>query len=117
MLDWKSKRLHYIIAGVTLLMISPQSAEQSAQLASKFDAPVRFLVDADSNLARELGIAVSNGVPLGVPGNFAPLTVLPTVIAVNASGTIVYVDQTDNYLVRPEPAVYVSILRRAGSIN
>jgi peroxiredoxin len=103
--------------GVTIVLISPQSAEQNRILAEKFDVPIRFLVDEGSSLAMELGIAVLNGVPLGLPGKFDSVTVMPTVVAANASGTIVYSDQPDNYRVRPEPAVYLSILRRSGSID
>jgi hypothetical protein len=41
---------------------------------------------------------------------------MPTVIVTNASGTILFTDQTDNYRVRPEPDIYISILRRAGAV-
>jgi peroxiredoxin len=102
--------------GVKVLMISPQSDEYTQRLAAKFDVPVEFLVDEGNAFAREIGIAVANGVPLGVPGSFDPETVMPTLIVTNAIGTIIFSDQTDNYRVRPDPDVFLAILRRSGAI-
>jgi peroxiredoxin len=102
--------------GVKVAMISPQSDAETQRLAKKFDVPVEFLVDEGNKLAQELGIALNNGVPVGVPGDFDPQTVMPTVVAVNAAGTIIFSDQTDNYRVRPEPDVFLAILRRSGSV-
>jgi hypothetical protein len=75
-----------------------------------------MLIDTDNQLAETLGIAVRNGVPIGLPGGYAPDTVLPTLIVTNDKGTIVFSDQTDNYRVRPEPDVFLAILRRSGVI-
>jgi hydroxymethylpyrimidine pyrophosphatase-like HAD family hydrolase len=49
-------------------------------------------------------------------GNYAPHTVMPTVVVTDADGTIVFSDQTDNYRVRPEPDMFLAILRRSGAI-
>ena len=100
--------------GIKVVMVSPQPDEQSRKLAATYDVPFRFLVDKDNELAQSLGIAVSNGVPIGLPGGYAPDTVMPTLIVTNAKGTIVFSDQTDNYRVRPEPDVFLAILRRSG---
>lgn len=102
--------------GINVVLVSPQPDEQSRKLAAMHDAPFRFLVDQDNKLARSLEIAVSNGVPVGLPGGYAPDTVLPTLIVINAAGTIVFSDQTDNYRVRPEPDVFLAILRRSGVV-
>ncbi len=103
--------------GIKVALISPQPDEQSRRLAAMHDVPFRFLVDKDSEVARTLDIAVSNGVPTGLPGEYAPDTVLPTLIVTNAAGTIVFSDQTDNYRVRPEPDVFLAILRRSGVVE
>jgi peroxiredoxin len=102
--------------GIKVVLISPQPDEQSRKLAAMHDVPFRFLVDAGNKLARSLEIAVSNGVPIGLPGGYAADTVLPTLIVTNAAGTIVFSDQTDNYRVRPEPDVFLAILRRSGVV-
>lgn len=102
--------------GIKVVLISPQPDELSRKLASQYDAPLHFLVDEDNKLAYELGIGVKNGVPVGIPGGYASDTVLPTLIVCSASGTIIFSDQTDNYRVRPEPDVFLAILRRSGVI-
>jgi peroxiredoxin len=102
--------------GARVVMISPQSAARASQLAARFEVPVQFLVDEGNALARELDIAVGHGVPAGLPGGYDTETVLPTVVVANASGTIIFSDETDNYRVRPEPDVFIAILRRAGAI-
>ena len=102
--------------GVNVVLVSPQDAAHSKRLADLLGVPYRFLVDEANRLAAQFGISVRNGVPLGLPGGHGPDTVMPTVVAVNAGGTIVYVDQTENYRVRPEPDLYLAILRRAGAI-
>ena len=102
--------------GIRVVLISPQPEELSRQLAARFDVPFTYLVDTDSQVAESLGIAVKNGVPVGMPGGYAPDTVLPTLIVCNETGTILFSDQTDNYRVRPEPDVFLAILRRAGVV-
>lgn len=110
-------RYHELDAlGIKVVLVSPQPDEQSRKLAATFDVPFRFLVDKNNELARSLGIAVANGVPIGTPGGYAPDTVLPTLVVTNANGTIVFSDQTDNYRVRPEPDMFLAILRRSGVV-
>jgi peroxiredoxin len=102
--------------GIKVALISPQSDEHTRQLAGKHDVPFHFLIDEDNRFAESLGIAIDHGVPLGIPGGYSPQTVMPTVVVTNANGTIVFSDQTDNYRVRPEPDVFLAILRRSGAV-
>jgi peroxiredoxin len=102
--------------GIKVALISPQPDEQTKTLAGMHDVPFHFLVDAENQFAQSLGIAVEHGVPVGLPGGYNPHTVMPTVVVTNASGTIVFSDQTDNYRVRPEPDIFLAILRRAGVV-
>jgi peroxiredoxin/uncharacterized membrane protein len=103
--------------GITVCLISSQSDAHSKALADKLAVPFRFLVDKDNRAAEALDIAVRNGVPLGIPGNFEPETVMPTLLVTSANGTIIFSDQTDNYRVRPEPDIFLAILRRAGAVR
>ena len=100
--------------GIKVVLVSPQSEDRSRELAARYDLPFIVLVDEGNELAESLGIAINNGVPAGVPGGYSPDTVMPTVIVTNANGTILFSDQTDNYRVRPEPDIFLAILRRAG---
>lgn len=103
--------------GIAVCLISSQPHEQSKALAGKLGVPFRFLVDTDNKAAEALDIKVLNGVPVGVPGNYEPDTVMPTLVVTSAGGTIVFSDQTDNYRVRPEPDIFLAILRRAGAVR
>lgn len=102
--------------GIKVALVSPQSDEQTKVLAGRHDVPFHFLVDVENRVAESLGIAIEHGVPAGLPGGYDPHTVMPTLVVTNASGTIVFSDQTDNYRVRPEPDVFLAILRRSGAI-
>lgn len=98
--------------GAQVVLVSPQSHDQTRELAARFDVPFRFLVDPGSRAARQLGILHEAGVPLGVSG-YEPDTVFPTAIVTDAEGRIRLADQTDNYRVRPEPTTFLAALRRA----
>jgi len=100
--------------GIRVCLVSPQPDDLTRKLAAQHAVPFTFLVDEGNRVAEDLGIAVRNGVPLGMPGGYAPDTVLPTLVVTNDRGTILFSDQTDNYRVRPEPDVFLAILRRAG---
>ena len=106
----------FVDLGINVLLISPQQEQHSRVLAERFDVPFRFLVDEDNRLAEELSIAQSNGVPAGFAKDYPPDTVLPTLVVTSPTGTIVFSDQTDNYRVRPEPDVFLAILRRSGAL-
>lgn len=101
--------------GVQVVLVSPQSHENTKELAGRFDVPFRFLVDADNRAATQLGISIQNGVPMGMMG-YDPDTVMPTVIMTDAGGKIIFLDQTDNYRVRPEPSTFLSILADQGLV-
>jgi peroxiredoxin len=102
--------------GVSVCLISPQPDEATRALAERHEVPFRYLVDQDNEAARALGIAVANGVPRGVGGDYSADTVMPTLFVTTAGGTIVFSDQTDNYRVRPEPDIFLAILRRARAV-
>jgi len=90
-------------AGVSVILISPQSVNKNQAMASRFDVPMVFLRDRNSAAAKQLGILHRWGTPMGLQLlGYESDTVLPTVIMTNAQGQIVFSDQTDNYRARPE---------------
>lgn len=96
--------------GVHVLMISPQGEKESASLASRMDAPMKFLQDTDNQLARALKIVDETGLPLGLQVlGYDTAVPMPTVILTD-NGKIIWRDVTDNYRVRPEPDVFLKIL-------
>ena len=97
--------------GVTVALISSQPHKYTQRLAKKFDVNFKFLLDTDNTIAQQLQIAVSNGIPMGFQVfGYRSETAMPTVIITDASGTILFVDLTDNYRVRPEPQTFLDIL-------
>ena len=74
--------------------------------------PFVFLTDPGNKAAGKLDIAMDDGVPLGITGYDAE-TVMPTVIITSANGRIIFLDQTDNYRVRPEPSTFIEVLDAA----
>ena len=102
--------------GAQLNLVSSQPEGRARELAADLGAPVRFLVDRNAEVASALDIAERYAIPPGTGNGYSPVGAMPTTIMTNASGTILYTDQTDNYRVRPEPDIYISILRRAGAV-
>ena len=102
--------------GIEVALVSPQPDAHTRLLASQHDVAFHFLIDTGNAFAEALGIAIDHGVPVGVAGGYAGRTVMPTVVVTNANGTILFSDQTDNYRVRPEPDLFLAILRRSGAV-
>ena len=98
--------------GVRVALISPQPHKFTIGLAKKFDVAFDFLTDEDNRAARALKIDSPNGVPMGMQMlGYDSETVMPTVIITAAGGRILWVHETDNYRVRPDPDVYLAVLR------
>lgn len=103
--------------GIAVYLISPQSDAHSKALAEKHGVGFHYLIDRDNKAAESLEIAVKNGVPVGMPGDYPSDTVLPTLLVTSANGTILFSDQTNNYRLRPEPDVFLALLRRVGAVR
>lgn len=103
--------------GARVALISPQPHRYTRSLARKFDVSFDFLTDDGNRAAEKLGIAHRNGLPAGMQAlGYAGDTVLPTVIITAKGGEIIWVHETDNYRVRPEPETYLSVLRKQESL-
>jgi len=101
--------------GVNTVLISPQPHAQTKKLANKYHLNFHFLVDYKNKVAKQLGIISENGIPAGFQLlGYDSDTVMPTVLITNTKGEIIFVDLTDNYRLRPEPEVFLNILK--GSI-
>ena len=97
--------------GVEVLLISPQPVGHSVHLAKKMKVNFRFLTDTNNAMARKLKLDVAHGVPLGMEVlGYKSETVLPTVIITDEQSDIIFVDQTDNYRIRPEPKTFLKAL-------
>ena len=98
--------------GARVALVSPQPHRNTVRLAQRFDVGFEFLSDANNAAAKRLGINHDNGLPMGLQMlGYDSDTVLPTVIVTGRGGRILWVDQTDNYRVRPEPATFIQVLK------
>lgn len=101
--------------GAEIVLISPQTTELTQRVADMFDVPCHFWVDDGLEAATQLGLRHDSGVPAGpLARRYGSDTVLPTVIITDESGRILFTDQTDNYRVRPDPAVFLRVLQSHG---
>jgi peroxiredoxin len=95
-----------------VILISAQPQNHSRRLAQKHEAPMQFLRDPGNSAAKKLGIMHRFGTPLGLQTlGYGNDTALPTVIITNPDGTILFVDETDNYRIRPEPGLFLKIVQ------
>ncbi|MFN2425551.1 MAG: redoxin domain-containing protein [Candidatus Binatia bacterium] len=99
--------------GIEVFLVSPQPERNTAALAARCDAPMRYMTDRGNRAAAALGILVKAGIPAGLQAlGYDSDTPRPTVFITAADGRIAYCDMTDNYRVRPEPAQYLPVLER-----
>ncbi len=98
--------------GVRVALVSPQPHKFTVGLARKFDVAFDFLTDEQNKAARILGIAHPDGLPMGMQVlGYDSETVLPTVIITDTGGRILWAHETDNYRIRPEPELFLAVLR------
>jgi peroxiredoxin len=103
--------------GAEVILISSQPQSHSLRLAKKFDAPMQFFCDAKNSAAETLGIKASFGTPMGFQLlGYSSDTAMPTVIITDAQGKILFSDETDNYRIRPEPELFLKVLREQPAI-
>ena len=100
--------------GARVALVSPQPHRYTISLERKLGVKFDFLTDEDSQAAKILGISSPDGLPMGLQAlGYDGDTVLPTVIITDKDGKVLWAHETDNYRVRPEPSVYLSVLRNA----
>lgn len=100
--------------GIEVALISPQPSTETQELAERFGVTFRYLTDPAAAAAASLGIRHEGGVPPGVTQlGYEADTIFPTVVVIDESGTVVFSDQTDDYRVRPEPALFITALDSA----
>lgn len=99
--------------GINVVMVSPQSQAQSAQIAKDIQAPITFVQDAHNQLARQLNIVDEHGLPMGLQVlGYESAVPMPTVL-LTRKNQIVWQHQTDDYRIRPEPEVFLRLIEEA----
>ena len=101
--------------GVKTILVSNQPHQNSQSLSDKFKVNFDFLVDKNNEAAQELGIDHKYGIPGGFQVfGYDSDTAMPTLIITDETGKVIFLDQTDNYRVRPEPDTFIRILKEKG---
>lgn len=104
--------------GIRIALISPQPHTNTVELAKKFDVNFEFFTDEGNAGARRLGIEIANGIPMGMQVlGYNSETVLPTVIITDKTGKVIWTHETDNYRIRPEPDLFLEVLRSHGMLS
>jgi peroxiredoxin len=99
--------------GIRVALIAPQPHDNTVELARKYAVNFDFLTDTGNAAARALGIENINGTPMGMQMfGYENDTVLPTVVITDRDGKVVWTHETDNYRIRPEPDLFLDVLRR-----
>jgi peroxiredoxin len=100
--------------GVGVALVSPQRSDESAVLASRFDVPMDFFIDAGGEASRALDLVQTGGVPVIFGAGTDGDTVVPTVLIIDAAGVVLWRAVADNHRVRPDPEVFLRVLDDAG---
>lgn len=91
--------------------ISSQSQKHTREIARQFSLPAKFLRDPGNRVAEQLGIDAPGAAPVGLEALGYPAdAALPTVIVIDAEGTIRFIEVAENYRLRPDPDVYLKYL-------
>lgn len=100
--------------GVQVALVTAQPLKKTQALAQRFsNTPVMWLQDRDAQAARKLGIELRYGVPAGLRLlGHGQHTIMPTLVVTNRDGDVVFVDQSDNYRLRPAPQTFLKVLDR-----
>lgn len=98
--------------GVRVIIVSSQPLEKTKKLAQRFAVEFSYLVDKNFELADKLAIRHENGTIKGLGIGYQADTILPTVVFTNDKGRVVYLDETDNNRLRPEPEEFIKIIKQ-----
>ncbi|MEM7105831.1 MAG: redoxin domain-containing protein [Bacteroidota bacterium] len=97
--------------GTEIFLVSPQSASHTKRLARRFNVPFNFIIDRELKLAKILNNFHDNGTPFGIQVfGFDSDTVYPLVVILDQHNKVAWIDQTDNYRLRPVPGNFISVI-------
>jgi peroxiredoxin len=94
-----------VAAGAEVVAVSPDTNEQSQRLADGLKLGYRFVADRDLTVTRRYGLVHVAG---GQSGEDVPL---PATVIVDRNGRVRWVSVTNNFQVRPDPALVARVLR------
>lgn len=99
--------------GARLILITPKPLETTRRVARFFDVEFDFWLDKSLDVARQLDIVLTQGVPEEFRREYGPDTVWPTALVVNRAGIITYVRLSKTMADRPDAAELLQAVRQA----
>lgn len=106
---WEELRPELDARGVRIVTVSTDTPEELRRGRGKHGLQAVMLSDRDLAVTDRFGLR-NLGVHSGPPGAAKALPV-PTSLLVDASGTVVWMDQSENYQRRSDPDVVLGALR------
>ena len=99
--------------GARLIFVTPKPLETTRRVAEFFEVDFEFWLDTDLEIASELGLHVTSGVPEDHRAEYGSDTVWPTAIVVDEAGIIRYCELSKFIVDRPNPESLLRELRIA----
>ena len=97
--------------GARLILITPKPLETTRRVAEFFEVEFDFWLDESLQIAQQLDLVQSEGVPGSYQKEYGTDTVWPTAIVTDAAGTIAYVSLSKNMADRPNPKELLAAIR------
>ena len=89
--------------GARLILVTPKPLETTRRVAEFFEVEFDFWLDESLQVARQLELVDSAGVPGEFQKEYGSDTIWPTAIVVDAAGIITYVKLAKTIADRPDP--------------
>ena len=108
---WEELRPAFDERGIEIVTVSPDTPEQLAAGRPKHRLGATLLSDRDLHVTDRFGLrneGVHSGPPPPIGAKALPV---PTSLLVDAAGTVVWMDQSENYQRRSDPDVVLAALR------
>ena len=96
--------------GARLVLITPKPLETTRRVAQFFEFDFEFWLDEDLQIARQLGLLQTGGVPGDQLQEYGEDTVWPASIVVDGNGLIRYASISKFIADRPDPKRFVQVL-------
>jgi peroxiredoxin len=106
---WEELRPELDARGIRIVAICPDLPEEIRKGRRKHGLGAVMLSDRDLALTDRFGLR-NRGFHSGIPGGAKALPV-PTSILAGADGTVLWMDQSDNYQRRSDPDIVLAALR------
>ena len=108
---WEELRPELDARGIQILTISTDTPEELRAGRRQHSLGATMLSDRELTVTDRFGLR-NRGIHSGIPGRSAKALPVPTSVLVDASGTVLWMDQSKNYQRRSDPDHVLGALRK-----